>query len=101
MKNLAMLFIVLLMIGTFSAQVGLSKTQELSNIVFYVAWYDVGKSALEGLKGVVKVTNGFKMFREVNRVTFDSSKITPADMISVLKRAGTFGGVASGQMEKN
>lgn len=32
-----MLFIVLLMIGTFSAQVGLSKTQELSNIVFYVA----------------------------------------------------------------
>jgi DNA-directed RNA polymerase specialized sigma24 family protein len=35
------------------------------------------------------------MFREVNRVTYDPNLITQETMISALKSAGTFRGVAS------
>jgi copper chaperone CopZ len=54
----------------------------------------VGKHALEGLKGVKKVTSGFRSFREINTVTYDPEVITPEKMIEALKRAETFIGVA-------
>ena len=54
----------------------------------------MGKSALEGLKGVKKVKNGFRGFREINTVLYDPSIITPAEMVSALKAAGTYRGLA-------
>jgi hypothetical protein len=50
----------------------------------------VGKSALEGLNGVEKVENGFKNFKEINRVTYDSDRITVEEMAAALKKAGTY-----------
>ena len=61
-----------------------------SKITFYVGWYDVGKSALEGLKGVIAVKNGFRRFREINTVTYDPNQITPDEMVAALKAAGTY-----------
>ena len=71
-----------------------SKAISTSKAVFYVYWYDVGKSALEGLKGVKEVTRGFKYFKEINTVYYDPQQITVDDMIKALKAAGTYRGVA-------
>jgi hypothetical protein len=57
----------------------------------------VGKAALEGLPGVLKVSKGFRGFREINTVTFDPSLVSPDQMISTLKQAGTYIGVAQEQ----
>jgi copper chaperone CopZ len=54
----------------------------------------VGKSALEGLKGIKEVKSGFRGFREINTVIYDPSVITTAEMVSALKAAGTYGGLA-------
>jgi copper chaperone CopZ len=51
----------------------------------------VGKSALEGLKGIKEVKSGFRGFREINTVIYDPSVITTAEMVSALKAAGTYG----------
>lgn len=67
---------------------------EFSEAIFYVDWYGVGKSALEGLDGVKKVTSGFKDFREINTVTYDPGVINVEDMIAALKAAGTYRGLA-------
>jgi copper chaperone CopZ len=52
----------------------------------------VGKSALEGLDGVKSVTRGFSGFREINTVTYDPTVITRDQMVSALKKAGTYTG---------
>jgi copper chaperone CopZ len=52
----------------------------------------VGKSALEGLDGVKSVTSGFSGFREINTVTYDPTVITRDQMVSALKKAGTYTG---------
>jgi hypothetical protein len=52
----------------------------------------VGKSALEGLKGVVQVTKGFLGSREINTVRYDPLRITMERMEEALKRAGTYMG---------
>lgn len=54
----------------------------------------MGKSALEGLNGIKEVRNGFRGFREINAVTYDPSKITAGEMISALKAADTYRGLA-------
>jgi len=54
----------------------------------------VGKAALEGLPGIKKVTRGFHNFREINTVEYDPDVISTDDMVSALKKAGTFRGVA-------
>jgi hypothetical protein len=54
----------------------------------------VGKSALEGLKGVIKVTSGFQGFREINTVTYDPRLISTQAMVAALKSAGTYLGQA-------
>ena len=61
-----------------------------SKVTFYVHWYDVGKSALEGLKGVRKVEKGFRHAKEINRVTYDPTLITIEEMEAALKRAETY-----------
>jgi hypothetical protein len=54
----------------------------------------VGKAALEGLPGVHQVLSGFQGFREINTVIYDPGVITPEQMISALKKSGTYIGVA-------
>lgn len=64
-------------------------------VVFYVHCYDVGRSALEKLPGVVKVTSGFRRGREINAVLYWADEITVERMVSALKDAGTFAGIAT------
>jgi hypothetical protein len=54
----------------------------------------VGKAALAGLPGIKKVTRGWHNFREINTVDYDPAIISTDEMISELKKAGTFRGVA-------
>jgi len=53
----------------------------------------VGKAALEGLPGIIKVTRGWHNFREINTVVYDPDIITPDAMVAALKRAGTYRGM--------
>jgi len=46
------------------------------------------------LKGVKEVKRGFRKLREINTVIYDPSMITPDDMVSALKAAGTYIGTA-------
>jgi hypothetical protein len=46
------------------------------------------------LKGVKKVTSGFRGSKEINTVFYDPQKITPHSMKAALKAAGTYIGVA-------
>jgi hypothetical protein len=43
------------------------------------------------------VSKGFRGFREINTVTFDPGLVSPEQMISTLKQAGTYIGVAQEQ----
>jgi hypothetical protein len=42
------------------------------------------------------VTSGFQGFREINTVVFDPERVSVAQMIAALKKAGTYIGVATG-----
>ena len=53
----------------------------------------MGRSALEGLTGVISVSSGFSGFREINTVTYDPTLIDRGRMVAALKKAGTFRGV--------
>ena len=61
-----------------------------SSVSFYVKWFDVGKEALEGLKGVKRVEKGFRYFKETNTVFYDPAVITVEEMEAALKNAGTY-----------
>ena len=61
-----------------------------SEVIFYVKWFDVGKEALEGLKGVTRVEKGFRYFKEINTVYYDPAVITIEEMELALKKAGTY-----------
>ena len=67
-----------------------SKDPELSRVVFYVSWYDVGEEVLAGLKGVEHVNNGFHDLKETNTVWYDPAVITVDEMERALKKAGTY-----------
>jgi len=40
------------------------------------------------------VTNGFQGFREINTVDYDPDRISPGEMVSALKAAETYIGIA-------
>ena len=81
----------LLLILTSSVITPLSAAEEKNaKIVFYVSWYDVGKAALDGLKGIKRVSRGFKNRKEINTVYYDPGSITTGDMEKALKKAGTY-----------
>ena len=86
--------VVLLLTGTVGTAASGDEQGSLSKITFYVAWYDVGQSALEGLPGIKKVTKGFKGSREINTVYYDPGEIRTEKMVAALKAAGTYRGVA-------
>jgi len=50
----------------------------------------VGKSVLDRLTGVKKVTRGWQGFMEINTVTYDDSVITVEQMEEELKKARTY-----------
>jgi len=50
----------------------------------------VGKAALDGQPGVIKVTKGWKMRSEINTVTFDPEIIKVENMEKLLKETGTY-----------
>lgn len=54
----------------------------------------MGKAALDGLKGVKRVENGFRDGREINTVYYDPTVITIEEMERALKDAGTYRGIA-------
>ena len=86
-----------MIIGGVTAETEKPEKMPLSEIVFFVHWYSVGKAALEGLPGIHKVTSGFQGFREINTVNYDPRVISPDQMISALKSAGTYIGVAQNE----
>jgi hypothetical protein len=94
MKTYIAVLLTLLALGTTWARAADSNDPAQSHAVFYVAWYDVGKSALEGLKGVIKVTSGFRGLREINTVTYDPRLISTQAMAAALKSTGTYLGQA-------
>ena len=67
---------------------------DVSKAVFYVGWYDVGKAALDGLKGVKSVQKGFHNLKEINTVFYGPSVITINEMETALRNAGTYRGTA-------
>jgi hypothetical protein len=46
------------------------------------------------LQGVKEVKRGFRGYREINTVLYDPQMITPDEMVSALKGARTYLGVA-------
>jgi hypothetical protein len=52
------------------------------------------------LADVKKVKKGFRGFREINSVLYDAGRITPDEMVSSLKAAGTYLGIAEEQFER-
>jgi hypothetical protein len=50
----------------------------------------LGKTALDGLNGVKKVTKGWRGFMEINTVTCDRTVISVKEMEEALKKAGTY-----------
>jgi copper chaperone CopZ len=82
---------VLIFLLIFSGNTASSSQKDgESNVVFLVRWYDVGKEALEGLKGVKKVEKGFHNSKEINTVYYDPNVITIEEMEMALKKAGTY-----------
>ena len=83
-------FWVLIILVVFSGHEVFSQRDGESKVIFYVRWYDVGKKALEGLKGVKKVEKGFHNSKEINTVYYDPNVITIEEMEMALKKAGTY-----------
>jgi len=88
------ILLTIFVFGIASQAISSPKTDSQSKATFYVHWYDVGKSALEGLNGISHVTKGFKNFKEINTVFYDPKQITIEDMVKALKAAGTYRGIA-------
>ena len=68
---------------------------QLSAGTFYVQWYDVGKAALEGLKGIKRIDKGFRESREINTVTYDASIVSVEEMEDALRNAATYRGTVN------
>ncbi len=88
-KSLVFLVLISLLISSEHGAVSAQKDRE-SKVVFIVRWYDVGKEALEGLKGVKRVERAFRNSKEINTVYYDPSLVTIEEMEIALKKAGTY-----------
>ena len=99
LKSISLSALILIVIGV-SYMDAQAKDASLAHATFYVYWYDVGKSALEGLEGVKKVKNGWLNSKEINRVYYDPAAVTIDDMEAALKRAKTYQGTAGVAADK-
>jgi predicted hydrocarbon binding protein len=91
-KSVVASVIIVLLIVTGSVLSLAEEKTDVSKVVFYVAWYNVGKAALEGLRGVIRVENGFLDSKEINTVFYDPALITINEMEKALTEAGTYRG---------
>ena len=95
-KKFYTLFLSILFLATLPLFAGhrmaFAENPQLSTVVFYVEWYDVGKAALEGLEGIKRIDKGFHNFKEINTVYYDASTITIEEMEEALRKAGTYVG---------
>lgn len=78
------------LLAIFTLMTGYSVFAGEEQVTFGVGCYDVGKAALDGRKGISKVTKGWKGFREINTVYYDPSEVSVKDMEKALKEAGTY-----------
>ena len=99
LKSISLSALILIVIGV-SYMDSQAKDASLAKATFYVYWYDVGKSALDGLEGVNKVKNGWHNLKEINRVSYDPAAVTVAEMEAALKRANTYQGTAGVAKDK-
>ncbi len=91
--NIWLVFTGLICLFVFTGyDVSYSQQDAVSKVIFSVGWYDVGKDALAGLKGVKRVEKGFRNSKEINTVYYDPSVITVEEMETALKKAGTYMG---------
>jgi len=88
--SLALFVLTLVLVSVYRGP--LAQDAGTSEVIFYVKWYDVGKAALEGLKGVKRVEKGFRYLKEINTVYYDPAEITIEEMRTALKKAGTYVG---------
>ena len=96
-KQVALTILVLLMVGLLTSTgnfLGEAEAKSLTKATFYVHWYEVGKSALDGLKGVEKVSSGWEGAKETNTVIYDPDSVTLKEMEKALKQARTYRGTA-------
>ena len=85
------LVVLLLFISLVSiAPVSLASETGQSKAIFEVAWYDVGKAALDGQPGIEKVDKGWRKGREINTVLFDPEEISVESIERSLKKSGTY-----------
>ena len=95
-KKLGALFSAMLIVITAPVLIGNGSASpenpNWSTAVFYVDWFDVGQNALEGLPGVKHVEKGFRNFKEINTVWYDSAEIGIDEIKRVLQEAGTYRG---------
>ena len=84
--------LILLIVTGFVFSIAGEKAN-ISKAIFYVEWYDVGKAALDGLRGVIRVDKGFHGVKEINTVLYDPALITIKEMEKALKDAGIYEGI--------
>lgn len=72
----------------------MAAAESLRTEIFAVRCYDVGRSALSGREGIVRVESGWQGGREVNTVTYDQDRIGREAIEARLEQAGTFLGFA-------
>ncbi len=84
-----LIVVISLMVLSGQASSSGEKNRE-SKVVFAVHCYDDGAKALQGMPGVIRIEKGFRSFREIDTVYYDSTVITVEKMENTLKQAGTY-----------
>ena len=109
MKYITFRKLVLILVGLSFMHLApaVSADQEFvedAQVIFEVAWYDVGKAALEGRNGIKKVDKGIQRsklwFKETNTVVYDPQLITIEEMKGALQEAGTYKGILEPEASK-
>jgi len=91
MKKSIFILAILLLSGAIGSKVSTNESfASLQEATFVVAWYDVGKDALDGREGIVRVDKGMRNYGEINTVVFDPEKIQMNEMEEALKNAQTY-----------
>ena len=100
--NLSKIILILAGLLLLHSTIAMASDQQSvgdAEVTFQVAWYDVGKDALEGLNGIKKVDKGIQRsklwFKEINTVVYDPEVITIEEMKSALEKAGTYKGIVT------
>lgn len=109
MKNINFIKFVLILVSLLflhlaTAIVSAQQPAADAQVAFHVAWYDVGKSALDGLSGIKKVEKGIQRnklwFKEINTVVYDPQRVTIEEMKDALQQAGTYRGILKPEAPK-